>query len=185
MDANSAEVVTQIPWAAVITGLAGLTGALGGSLLTNLFAEKRWDKQVKSESVKESRKLMREKGEQTFFAMTKWSKEIYFFYSARLGYLQGSISEELLDQVIREKINTSTHGEVDVLVKLYFPEFKNDVEAIFEKLDKCNKAYGLSESGKISKANALEKMIPLVTDAEESMDKLMDRFCEWITTKLK
>ncbi|HAV1473962.1 TPA: hypothetical protein JG874_001698 [Enterobacter hormaechei subsp. steigerwaltii] len=185
METNTAEVVTQIPWAAVITAFAGLSGALGGSFLTNLFAEKRWDKQVKSESEKESRRLMREKGEQAFFAMTKWNKEIYFFYSARLGYLQGSISEELLDKVIREKINTSTHGEVDVLVKLYFPEFKNDVEAIFEKLDKCNKTFGLSESGKITKANALEKMIPLVKDVEESMEQLLDKFSEWITTKMR
>ena len=185
MDTNSAAMATQIPWAAVITGLAGLTGALGGSLLTNFFAEKRWDKQVKAESDKESRKLMREKGEQTFFALTKWSKEIYFFYSARLGYLQGSITEDVLDQVIKDKINSSTHGEVDVLIKLYFPNFKVDVDAIFEKLDACNKVFGLSEAGNLSKTKALQRMIPLVTDAEESMEKLMEKFCEWITTKIR
>lgn len=87
MDNNSAIVVTQIPWAAVFTGLAGLTGALGGSLLTNFFAEKRWDKQVRAESDKESKKLMREKGEETFFALTKWSKEIYFFLLCEIGLL--------------------------------------------------------------------------------------------------
>lgn len=185
MDTNLVAMATQIPWAAVITGLAGLTGALGGSLLTNFFAEKRWDKQVKAESDKESRKLMREKGEQTFFALTKWSKEIYFFYSARLGYLQGSITEEQLDQVIREKINSSTHGQVDVLVKLYFPEFKGDIDAIFEKLEACNKVFGLSESRNLTKDNALQKMIPLVTDAEEAMEKLMEKFCERISTEIR
>lgn len=99
--------------------------------------------------------------------------------------MQGSITEEQLDQVIREKINSSTHGEVDVLVKLYFPDFKNDVEAIFKKLDECNKVFGLSESRKLTKANALEKMIPLVVDAEESFEKLMDKFCECISAKIR
>lgn len=158
--------------------------ALGGSYLTNLFAEKRWNKQVKIESDKESRKLMREKAEQTFFAMTKWSKEIYFFYSARLGFLQGNITSEELNQIIREKINTSTHGEVDVLVKLYFPDFKSDVETIFEKLDRCNNIFGLSESGEITKFNAMERMIPLVADIEKSMRNLSDKFCEWITNEI-
>lgn len=184
MDNTTVEAVTQLPWPAVITGLAGLIGALGGSLLTNRFAEKRWDKQVSLESVKESKRLLREKGEDTFLALTMWQKEIYFFYVARLGFLQGAISGEKLDEVVREKISTSTHGKVDVLVKLYFPDFKSDVESIFKKLDECNRVFGLSESQKLTKTKALEMMIPLVTAAEDAMQSLIDQFCESLSSKI-
>uniref|UniRef100_A8GDF2 HEPN domain-containing protein n=1 Tax=Serratia proteamaculans (strain 568) TaxID=399741 RepID=A8GDF2_SERP5 len=134
--------------------------------------------------MKESKKLLREKGEDTFLALTKWQKEIYFFYSARLGFLQGATSGEKLDEVIREKINASTHGTVDVLVKLYFPDFKSDVEYIFKKLDECNNVFGLSESQKLTKAKALENMIPLVIDAEGAMQSLIDKFCESLSSKI-
>lgn len=45
-------IAVQFPWAALITAIAGLSGALGGAFLANKFAENRWYKQVSFEKRK-------------------------------------------------------------------------------------------------------------------------------------
>jgi len=183
MNETTAQVI-QFPWAAVITGVAGLLGALGGSFLTNKFAEKRWDKQVQLEFEKEKKKQLREKGEQVFHCLTKWNKQLYFFYVARMGFLQGNITSEKLQEVIKEKTNADTHGEVYVLVNLYFRDFVDDVESLFTKIEECNAAFGLVESKKLSQADALNKMVPKVEELEEMMENLIKKFSNHISLDL-
>lgn len=131
----------QFPWAAVITGLAGVIGALGGAFLANFFAEKRWKDQIVHGVQKERRKLMREKGEETFISFKRWEKELYFFNASRIGYIQGVITEEALNKTIDEKVSPDTHVTLDVLVSIYFNDLYADLSQIHSQTNKLQSLF--------------------------------------------
>lgn len=133
----------QFPWAALITGVAGVVGALGGAYLANLFAEKRWSEQVKHDLEKDKKKIMREKGEEALITFKKWEKELYFFNASRIGYIQGAISEESLNKTIDEKVDPTTHGILDVLVSIYFNELYDDLKMIHTQSKKLQDLFHL------------------------------------------
>ncbi len=162
--------------------LAGLVGAFGASYLTNKFSERRFDKQAEQERLKERQKILRDKGEQAFYAVKQWGKQIYFFYSARLGYLQGSITGEKLDEVIDKRTNPDTHAQLDVLIGIYFPEFMEELEAVHTKLDKCNRVYGLFESKVMTAKEAHNNLINPVSEAENALDSLSEKLREHLAS---
>lgn len=131
-------VATQIPWNSVITACSGITGAFGGAFLANRFAEKRWLKQIEHEREKEERALMRSKGEEAYKLMRRWEKELFFFNSSRIAYLQGNIQKNEMDKNINDKVNASTHGELKVLIDLYFDQLNEKLEAIHKQVLKVN-----------------------------------------------
>lgn len=135
MALETASAATNFPWAALITALTGLSTAL----LTNWFAEKRWVKQLQTEKSKEHRKLMISKGEDTFLALKKWEKELFFYHASRIGFLQGAIQQVEADRTISEQIDPGTHGKIDVLIILYFPEFIDMVEEIHKQVSAVNR----------------------------------------------
>lgn len=127
---------SQFPWAAVITGLAGVIGALGGAFLANLFAEKRWNNQVTHDLQKERKNLMREKGEETFICLKRWEKELYYFNASRIGHIQGVITEDALNKTIGERVSPDTHVTLDVLVTIYFNDLYSDLSQIHSQTKK-------------------------------------------------
>lgn len=132
---------TQIPWAAVITALAGVIGALGGAFLANFFADKRWDKQIEHERGKEHEALMRVKGEETYLTLKRWGKELYFFNSSRIGHVQGVISLDEVNKTIDEKVSPDTHVKLDVLFAVYFSDLSQDLESIHRQTNELNKCF--------------------------------------------
>ncbi|EPV3661269.1 MULTISPECIES: hypothetical protein [Enterobacter cloacae complex] len=157
MNSETLSTAYQFPWAAVITGLTGLIGALGGAFLANLFAEKRWKNQVVHDAEKEHRKLMREKGEETFRCLKKWEKELFFFNASRIGYIQGVISEEKLNKATDEKVSPDTHVTLDVLVSIYFNDLRADLSQIHSQTSKLQVLFHRYSQG-IPNMNGAEHM---------------------------
>lgn len=167
---------TQFPWAALITGVAGVVGALGGAYLANLFAAKRWSEQVRHDLEKEQKKLMREKGEEIFITFKKWEKELYFFNASRIGYMQGAISEESLNKTIDEKVDPATHVILDVLVSIYFSELYDDLGMIQKQSQKLNVLF-----------NQYSQYLPNMNGAErmKSEAAVYERQCEHFERKIR
>lgn len=160
----------SFPWAALITACTGLSSAF----LTNWFAERRWAKQLKSEKLKEHHKLMISKGEETFLALKKWEKELYFFHASYIGFLQGGIERVNVDKNIDERIDPSTHGKVDVLVTLYFPDFTDALEEIHKQVGLVNKL--LHTNVKLPNLNAAKKVMHECAIYERQFEHLFRKF---------
>ena len=132
----------QVPWASIISASMGMVGALGGAYLANLFAEKRWEKQVAHEKRKERDKLIAEKGEEVYFLFRTWEKEIFFFNSSRIAYLQSNIREDEMRQTIDNKVSSFTHVKLNTLISLYFNELSVEFEKLQKQLNVINSIYG-------------------------------------------
>jgi len=159
-------------WPAII----GALSALAGAFLANMFAEKRWNKQLVHEAEKERRTLIRTKGEELFRALRKWEKELYFFNASRIGYLQGVVPHKEVIKIVDEKIDPLTHGSVDILFALYFEHLTPELEALHKQVTKVNQHFHRNDQN-----------IPNLA-AAETMKKecaIYERLTEQLVRKLK
>ncbi len=159
-------------WPAII----GAVSALAGAFLANFFAEKRWSKQLAHEAEKERRTLLRAKGEELFRALKKWEKELFYFNSSRIGYLQGVIPKEEMYKTIDGKIDHLTHGTVDILFALYFEQLIPELDALHKQVAKVSEHYRRND-----------QIIPNLSAAGVMMNEcaVYERLTEQLIRKLK
>lgn len=170
----------MITFSSAFTAFVALIGAFGGAYLNNRFMNKRWEKQVGYEREKEERNLMRAKGEETYKLLRKWEKELFIYHSSRIAYLQGNILKHDMDKNISEKVSASTHGELGVLIDLYFSEFSSELEAIHKQVSKANSIYFNAEDKPFALAES-QKMA-----AECSVyERLLEHFFRKLKVRLK
>lgn len=164
----------------IFTALVALAGAFGGAYLNNRFTDKRWEKQISHEREKEERILLRSKGEETFKLLKKWEKELFIFHSSRIAFLQKNIQKNEMEKNIDGTVNVSTHGELSVLIDLYFSELSKDLEAIHKQVSKVNQIYFKGEN-KIWAYAASQEM------ANECIvyERLLEHFLRELKSKIK
>ncbi len=143
----------------VFTALVALVGAFGGAYLNNRFSEKRWVKQIEHENEKERKNFLRNKGEEAFKLLKKWEKELFIFNSSRIAFLQGTIQKHEMNSNIEGKINNATHGELDVLIALYFSNFSDELDAIHIQVASVNEVFRRGEDKVLNNLEVSTKMI--------------------------
>lgn len=87
-------VVSQVPWSSIIPGGIGVIGALGGAFLANIFAEKRWAKQIAYEKGREKINIIREKGEELHLLLSQWGKSTLIYQLNQLHVVLGKQTEQ-------------------------------------------------------------------------------------------
>lgn len=145
MAAELVAVTTQFPWAALITACTGIISALGGAFLANRFVEKRWREQIKLDKEKEHIVILRSKGEELFLSLKRWQKEAFFTIQGRINEVQGYPVNDEGKKFITSFVNPDTHGKVDVIVAVYFPDFLNILNELHCQISKVNDLYKKSE----------------------------------------
>lgn len=114
---------SQFPWSALITACTGLIGALGGAILANKFAEKRWLNQVKHEDSNEKEKVLRDKGEELYVLLGRWSKLIFLVQLAQIRYVKSNREwSGYEDHVQQLGFEPGAHDRILTLLELYFTE---------------------------------------------------------------
>lgn len=142
MSTEVVSVINQFPWAALITALSGLTGALGGAFLANKFADNRWYKQVSFEKEKERISMLRGKGEELHILVSKWGKATVNYQLCQLRAIKGIISEEQMHTLTAELLpGGDVHDRMDALLYLYFPSLDKFMKEIRESLTVRNTIY--------------------------------------------
>lgn len=129
----------QFPWAALITACTGLIGALGGAILANKFAEKRWLNQIKHETSNEKAKILREKGEELYVLLGRWSKLIFLVQLAQIKYVKSNRDwSGYQDHVSQLDFEPGAHDRLLTLLELYFTELKSLMDQVSSHIQTSN-----------------------------------------------
>nr|DAZ31463.1 MAG TPA: hypothetical protein [Caudoviricetes sp.] len=167
------DTVAQFPWAALITAVAGLSGALGGALLTNRFTEKRWAEQIAHEKGKENVKTLREKGEELHILVSKWSKTVINYQLLQLRVVSGLLTQHQFNESIKG-INSEpgVHDRLEALLFLYFPELEVDMKSVRNGLLQCGSAYDDFIKDESTKNAAREKLRTAAKETEAGLENI-------------
>ncbi|WP_416777583.1 hypothetical protein ACNFJN_05105 [Xenorhabdus budapestensis] len=108
-------------WIPVVSAFLASVFSLLIAWFTNCWNERRFNKQLKHEREKDSKKLLIEKGEKLIillYSFVQWG-------SHRLGY-------ESIDELPTK--HEFDYIEFEFIAKTYFPEFENDISLVLENL---------------------------------------------------
>ncbi|AXD05053.1 hypothetical protein ACQYBH_003209 [Salmonella enterica] len=166
-------IAVQFPWAALITAIAGLSGALGGAFLANKFAENRWYKQVSFEKEKERIAMLREKGEELHILVSKWGKATINYQLYQLRVIKGVLTEDQLHSLAAElSIGGDVHDRMDALLYLYFPSLDKFMKEVREHLSEGHKIYHAVINGALDRDKGLAIFDKEATNVEAAIEKI-------------
>lgn len=123
---------------AIITVSGALLGAFGGAYLANRFADTRYVKQIQAEKGRDENKLLIAKGEELYLALSKWKRQNYFYFFAKVGYLNNQMTQDEHEALINERVDPNVHDNVDSLTGFYFPELSADLKVITDRQTSAN-----------------------------------------------
>lgn len=173
MDTKVVSVVAQFPWAALITALSGLTGALGGAFLANKFADNRWSKQVSFEKEKERTATLREKGEDLHILVSKWGKATVNYQLMQLRVIKGVLSEAQMNTLAAElSTGGDVHDRMDALLYLYFPSLDELMKGIRDSLSSGNQIYQQVKEGKLDRNIGFDQFDKVAANLDAGIDKM-------------
>ncbi|GAB2953805.1 hypothetical protein [Hafnia psychrotolerans] len=173
MATETVAAVTQFPWAALITALAGLSGGLGGALLANRFADKRWNQQITYEKEKEKAKILREKGEELHVLVSKWSKSTINYQLCQLRVVAGKLTESQFHDVMEKNPSEpGVHDRLETLLFLYFPEFEVHMKSVRNRLSEGNSAYDDVIKGVMSRGEGFERVERASNETELELENI-------------
>lgn len=165
--------VAQFPWAALITALAGLSGALGGAVLANRFADNRWQKQVFFEKEKERVAMLREKGEELHILVSKWGKATINYQIHQLRVIVGRLTEDQMHTLTTELFSDGdVHDRMDALLYLYFPSLVGLMAEVRQHLSSGNKIYHDAIKGRLNSEQGFAFFNKEAESVESAIEKI-------------
>lgn len=173
MASEVASAATEFPWAALITALSGLTGALGGAFLANFFAERRWQKQNEYDKEKERISFLRDKGEELHILFSRWAKSTLIFQLNQLSVARGSLSEREFHELAKDiALEPGAHDRVETLLFLYFPELQPDMVELRGKISNGNSTFERFIKGGLTKKSAFDSIDKASTETEAVLERI-------------
>lgn len=160
-------VVSQVPWSSIIPGGIGVIGALGGAFLANIFAEKRWAKQIAYEKGREKINIIREKGEELHLLLSQWGKSTLIYQLNQLHVVLGKQTEQQFHELAKDiTLGKGMHDRLETLLFLYFSDLEPFMKKLRDKISDGNSAYDLALRGELTSSEA-SKRINLASDEVE------------------
>lgn len=168
-----ASAVTVFPWAALITALSGLTGALGGAFLANFFAERRWQKQNEYDKEKERINFLRDKGEELHVLFSRWAKSTLIYQLNQLSVAKGSLSEREFHDLAKDiALEPGIHDRVETLLFLYFPELQPDMAELRGKIRDGNSTFDRFVKGGLTQKCAFDGIDKASNETEAVLERI-------------
>lgn len=161
---------------AIITVSGALIGAFGGAYLANRFADSRYVKQIQAEKDRDEKKILIAKGEELYLALSKWKRQNYFFFLARVGFLNNQMTQDEHESLINSRVDPSVHDTVDSLTGFYFPAFTSDLKVITDRQDSANNTYKsiMDNLARISNEELVAKNLSIDEDGVFVSQKISD-----------
>ncbi|MEK0167951.1 hypothetical protein [Pseudescherichia vulneris] len=166
-------VVSQIPWSSIITGGIGVLGALSGAYLANIFAEKRWAKQIAYEKGRERINFIRGKGEELHLLLSQWGKSTFMYQLNQLQVVKGKLTEQQFHELAKDiALEKGMHDRLETLLFLYFSELEPYMKKLREKISEGNSAYDLALRGTLTSSEASRRINLASNEVEVELEKI-------------
>ncbi|EOG8102395.1 hypothetical protein ACS25O_002428 [Enterobacter ludwigii] len=166
-------VVSQIPWTSIITGGIGVLGALSGAFLANIFAEKRWEKQIAYEKGRERINFIRGKGEELHLLLSQWGKSTFLYQLNQLQVVHGNLTEQQFHEIAKDiALEKGMHDRLETLLFLYFSELEPYMKKLREKISEGNTAYDAALKGALNPNEAITRLDLASEGVEAELEKI-------------
>jgi len=125
--------------AALLSALLAGGFALLGAWLNNRQNNQSSKLKIEHEKIKESSRVLLEKGEEAFACATKWSNSSSSTFSVQYRYMRGLISLKERDALVKAHADPDTFYRLHILIPIYFPDLHETLSLCGSYLETAHK----------------------------------------------